>query len=180
VKGEVESNVPQFLESAALAIDGRNKGFLRSDSLLVVLIFGGAEDCSSNIPSMWSSFPSSDYSYPFEWCYAPPAGLLYSLDRYVDRFGKHRPNGLTMVAVAGLDKAPTFHAYNDWGVSELVVDFYCSDTFAPTRRPGSLVRSLAALKDPRVDSTMFELCIYNNNYDRWTDLADRILARMNR
>jgi hypothetical protein len=36
------------------------------------------------------------------------------------------------------------------------------------------------LQGPRVDATMFEVCIYGKIYDPWIELADRILARMNR
>jgi hypothetical protein len=169
-------NVTQFLESASLAIDGRNKGFVRSDSLLLTLIFAGIEDCSTKNESFWPTVPQTGGPLLYEWCYNPPSDFLYSVEHYVEKLGKRRPNGITLVAIAGKDGSATLL---DTGANNSHLVYYCDGYFAPTPRLASLVRKLNALGDPRVEAQLFDYCpIKQGKFDSMKSLASHILSLM--
>jgi hypothetical protein len=62
-----------------------------------------------------------------------------------------------------------------------MIQAYCKNYFAPTLRLPSLVKSLNALGDSRVEASMFEYCdlIYDNK-PSMKKIASRILEIMSR
>ncbi|MFH1436122.1 MAG: hypothetical protein ABIJ56_10445 [Pseudomonadota bacterium] len=73
---------------------GVNEGFLRNDSILVVLFLTDEDDCSITETSI---FNPEEWRYPVQLlCYLHPY-TLYPVDRYVEAFSALRPAGEGLV-----------------------------------------------------------------------------------
>jgi hypothetical protein len=155
-RDEGECSVTQFLESATRAVDGRNPGFVRPDSLLMILILTDREDCSTQDAALWEkSLWFGKYREPDAMCYEPPPRLLYPVDRYVSILkGLHR-DGRTLVAILAADAAPT---WKDYGAQGKGVEGHCSNTVYPSQRLPSFVAQVNCLGDPNLQAQIVDTC----------------------
>jgi hypothetical protein len=172
--------VTQYLQSAALAVDGRNTGFVRDDSLLVILILADREDCSTQRPSFWADRDEWGKLYwdPNARCYYPPAGALYPIDHYKDVFGKSHPAGTTLVVVVGLQGVPQFES--QWDGSKFAMPD-CEGQLRPSLRLPAFVSAANQAGDPALGARMIEACPIALGYETGIpELADTILGLMER
>lgn len=174
-----DCNISQMMEVAALALDGRNPGFVRPDSLLVVLLLANREDCSTKTPSRWDPDLWDVYHYSGDACYEPPADLLHPVERYVEIFPTLHPMGQTLVAALGWDAKPTWAMAGSLKVARGSPD--CQGQVLPAPRLSELVRKLNGLEDPRTEALFIDACpLLDQNLEGLYPLADRILALVER
>ena len=178
---ETECSVTQFMEAASRGIDGRNQGFLRADSLLVILLVSDREDCSTKTPAMWDTTLSwtDQYRDGNARCYYPPKDLLYPVEHYVKRFSSVHPGGRVLVAIIGDEGKPQFvkSTPKPNGAVPVYAKPGCKGGIQPTIRLGQLVTKLNALGNPNVEARIIAPCpIYHGGDTSEIDkLADRIL-----
>lgn len=176
-----DCNVNQYMEAAARAIDGRNGDFVRSDSLLVIVLIADQEDCSTKNdqlwdPSLWSCTAGGPYFSADARCLEPPSDLLYSVQDYVTRVSSAHRNGSVLLAAAGLDASP------EW------TSVPCKRPVSPctfivsTPRLAALPRGLTALQNSRLEGFWIDACrLYaDKSLTELQSLADHILARLAR
>lgn len=179
---EAECYVNQFLESTLRAVDGRNPGFVRPDSLLLVWIFADNEDCSTADPKLWErSLWMPEYGNPGYRCYEPPSGLLYPVERYLEGFARLHPQGRILFAVTGRDEKPVW----DPGPPKRVKVLCYYEHVFPAPRLGAFVRGINALHDPNQEAYLMEPCVYIASEDaprraQGRQIAERVLEIMSR
>jgi hypothetical protein len=169
-------SVTQFLEAAARAIDGRNGDFLRSDSLLLVLILADREDCSTKDSKLWSETAwSKTYTDPNAVCYEPPDGLLHPASSYVPKLQAAHPAGRTLVASVAMSGTPTYKFINGKKYAEA----YCTATFQPSIRLPAFTRAAEVTGSPSLEPRIIEGCpgVMGPAMD---SLAKRVLQSMTR
>lgn len=88
--------------------DGQNAGFLRPDSVLLIVILTEEEDCSAANPSIFdpadTSFGGNLSTRCFEYG-APELGFVHPIERYVDGLLATRPDA-TRLVVSGIVGIP--------------------------------------------------------------------------
>lgn len=85
--------------------DGINAGFLRPDSLLVVVVVTDEDDCSAEDPGIFSSDPNDPVALqPINLRCALNPDALYPVERYVDGLKALRPNNDNVIfaTIAGV------------------------------------------------------------------------------
>lgn len=179
---EGSCSVTQFLESALKAIDGRNPGFIRSDSLLLVWILADAEDCSTADATLWEpALWKNEYAAPLFRCYEPPAGLLHPIQRYVDGFSRLHPNGRILFAVTGRDEKPVWKSGSPKSAEVLCYGAHVH----PAPRLGAFVRRINELHHPNQDARLMDPCVFiASDPPSWEahgrEVANRVLDALSR
>jgi hypothetical protein len=88
--------------------DGQNAGFLRPDSVLLIVLLTEEEDCSAANPAIFdptdTSFDGSLSTRCFEYG-APELGFVHPIERYVDGLIATRPDA-TRLVVSGIVGIP--------------------------------------------------------------------------
>ena len=171
---DYECSITQWLESAALALDGRNGDFIRPDSLLVVVMITDREDCSTADDALWAAGPWQQQYFPNARCYKPPDGLMHPIERYVEIFSRIHPAGRTIVAVVGRYEAPVF--VGDKASDPVYAQPLCQSRLQPTLRLGRFVDAIQALNQPNLEARMWDGCssIFEHDYSEFDKLAERI------
>lgn len=177
IDGECALN--QYLRVAAMAIDGRNRDFVRPDSLLVVLLLADGDDCSTKDPSLWDPKLwalqyGGEYLWPYDYCYVAPPGLLYPVEHYVSLFRDAHPQGAVLVAAVGIEGTPSFVGPPPGKTTQPICD---AGYFLPSQRLPALVRGLNQLGSARVRGLMVEGCelVMHPTGQGLSSVADRIL-----
>jgi len=175
---------PQFMEAVVAAVDGRNPGFVRDDSLLAVLMIGLREDCSTRDPSLWGTGWYEGKCGPDSCCYIPaPDGLLQPVSHYVSALPAAHAQGSLLVLVAGHPGQPEFL---DLGPPiGLLIQKSCLGitSVLPSVRLAQLVQGLQALGDERVGAHFVDLCPMPAGAAleaAFDEFADKILNRLER
>lgn len=106
-------NITQYFEVASLAIDGRNTGFIRPNSLIVIIILGDREDCSTKSPLLWKSGNWMDqYLNANDRCLEPVKDLLYPLGKYINEYSTTYKQRKIVVGFVGNDKPVLWKQYS--------------------------------------------------------------------
>lgn len=117
--------------------DGANAGFLREDSLWVIVILGTRDDCSIELESeAWTSEPVCSRTIS-----ACCDRWLYPLDRYVDGLSRLRADGLRRIAVVswvGTDELLPEDVRSEDIPWDLLVDDPGSDEFRSCPSAGTV------------------------------------------
>jgi len=171
-RAEYECRVTQFLQSTALALDGRNGSFLRPDSLLVVLLLADREDCSTKNAAFWSSRDPWRMAHCSSTaaCYSGSADF-YSVEHYARRFKTGHPLGRTIIAITGKAGAPTY--LSQYGC-KVVVDV-CK-AIRPTERLAALQKQIGTSETQQVSVHWIDACsLIKQDVSAVEALADKIL-----
>lgn len=119
--------------------DGANVGFVREDSLLVVVVLSNENDCSAADPDLFNPTggPYSGVSLSLR-CYSFPEAL-HPVQRLVDGLIELRPDprDIVFTLVAGIppsliDETPNFEAILDDPAMQESIDAENPDTLAPS------------------------------------------------
>jgi hypothetical protein len=179
-------SVTEFLESAALAVDGRNGKFVRDDSLLVILILADYEDCSTKDSSLWDKTDwQKTYAIRNPVCYSPPDGLLFPVSRYPKYFAQIHPKGRTLVAIVGTGGTPKLVPWS--GSGTLLAEEACyssgpsSKGIVPAPRLASFPSEARKYGSGVVEGLMLDGCAaIQGSSASMTPLVDRILELVSR
>jgi len=180
-----ECDVPQFLKAATRAIDGRNAGFVRDDSLLAIVLIADREDCSTKNDGLWvSEWWKGQYTVSAA-CYEPLPDLLYPPEQYVDMLKNAHLGGGLLVAVIGHAGVPQLAPLEPEII--LHVKRSCSNSMLsvyPTVRLEQFLTSVDKEKDEHTGGVMLDACPALQSIDEQTLLfrrvADEILAQVSR
>lgn len=155
---EGECSVTQFLESAVRASDGRNAGFLRPDSLLVLIILADREDCSTSNPALWRLDNwGTTYARAGDWCLEPPEGLLVSVEHYVAAFKESRSGTGRVLVFVTARSAPIRWASNGLKYASPV----CGNQHViPANRLLRFVEQINQMGDPNLEARLADPCSY--------------------
>jgi hypothetical protein len=174
--------ITQYLETAFATIDGRNADFPREGSLLVLLIVSTREDCSTSDHSLWD--PKNGWTDEFHAnarCTKPPAGLLYPVERYVDRLADIHASGPILAFVVGSNAPAIYETYPyplgetaQWVVPECTVPGVVA---TPATRLVAFVSNVERKALPGV-SALFEPVCPSLVAENGTAIADRLVKEI--
>lgn len=109
---------PTFFQNTFGHGDTNNEGFIRSDSVLAIILVTDEEDCSVRDPELFNPSGAFGATSPNLRCFAHPE-TLHGIARYVDGLLQLRPNPgrLIYVPIVGIpvDLAPAPGESPDWG-----------------------------------------------------------------
>jgi hypothetical protein len=179
---EGDCSVTQFLESGLRAIDGRNAGFVRSDSLLLVWILADAEDCSTATAGLWAPALWADqYVEPGFRCYEAPPGLLYPVAHYVKAFSEIHPTGRVLFAITARDGSPAWLP----GPRKAATAVCNQQLVTPAPRLSLFAAGISALNKSNQEALELDPCAYvgsdqSGREAQMRTIADRVLEIMAR
>jgi hypothetical protein len=162
-------SVAQSLESAKLAIERNEAGFIRPDSLLVVAFFGDVDDCSLADGVRFVAEVKARKTNVLDVCYNPPEGVLHPLSRYQKYFLDLAADRHVWLNFLANPSEPT---WKDLGPTARSVLQPACETISPAPR---LIAFNAQLGPTgRVDSSSIDPCTTGPSGAPYRDLGRRI------